>query len=69
MKSKEFISYKELADIVGCSAQTIRKVHARRIIQLFDIDTKRLPKKGLLPLDCCEKYFDVKQKIEKKASH
>lgn len=47
---KRFISYQELADAIGCSYQQIQKVHAKRIIELFDIDVSRLPKSGVLPL-------------------
>lgn len=63
----KFISYKELAKQVGCSSQTIRKVHAKKIIELFEIDTSRLPKAGVLPIDCCNQYFNVSNKIQKKS--
>ncbi|MCD7893390.1 MAG: hypothetical protein LUG60_06770 [Erysipelotrichaceae bacterium] len=62
---KQFISYQELAGCVGCSYQQIQKVHAKRIIKLFNIDISRLPKSGVLPLDCCEQYFDVTTPISK----
>lgn len=60
-----FITYQDLAKQVGCSYQQIQKIHAKKIIELFDIDTTRLPKKGVLPLDCCEAYFNVTTPINK----
>lgn len=62
---KRFISYQELADAIGCSYQQIQKVHAKKIIELFDIDVSRLPKSGVLPLECCYQYFDVTTPINK----
>lgn len=62
---KRFISYQELADAIGCSYQQIQKVHAKRIIELFDVDVSRLPKSGVLPLECCYQYFDVTTPINK----
>lgn len=60
---KKFISYQDLADSGRCSYQQIQKIHFKRIIEIFDID--RLPKAGVLPLECCEKYFDVTTPINK----
>lgn len=60
---KRFITYQELADAVGCSYQQIAKVHSKRIIQMFNIDVSRLPKTGMLPIDACQKYFDVTEPI------
>lgn len=57
LKTK-FISYQELANTLGCSYQQVAQVHAKRIIKYFNIDKKRLPKAGTLPLDLVEKYFD-----------
>ena len=45
----KFISYQELTDLVGCSYQQIQKVHSKKIIEIFNIDISRLPKKGVLP--------------------
>lgn len=61
---QKFCTYQELADAVGCSYQQIAKVHSKRIIEMFNIDCKRLPKIGLLPIEACEKYFDVTHPIE-----
>lgn len=58
LKSK-FITYQELADALGCSYQQVAQVHAKRIIQAFNIDKKRLPKAGTLPIDLVNKYFDL----------
>lgn len=63
----KFISYQELADLVGCSYQQIQKVHSKKIIEIFNIDISRLPKKGVLPRECCERYFDVTTPINKNA--
>lgn len=62
----KFCTYQELADAVGCSYQQIAKVHAKRIIELFNIDCQRLPKAGLLPIEACEQYFDVTHPIQKR---
>lgn len=58
MKNK-FCTYQELADALGCSYQQVAQVHAKRIIKAFNIDKKRLPKAGTLPIDLVEKYFDL----------
>lgn len=63
---QKFCTYQELADAVGCSYQQIAKVHAKRIMDAFGIDRKRLPKAGLLPVEACEQYFDVTKPIEKR---
>ena len=62
---KKFISYQDLADALGCSNQQIQKIHAKRIIEIFNIDVSRLPKSGVLPIDCCNQYFDVTTPIKK----
>lgn len=63
LKSK-FITYQELADALGCSYQQVAQVHSKRIIKTFNIDKKRLPKAGMLPLDLVEKYFDLSINIQ-----
>ncbi|MEE0966702.1 MAG: hypothetical protein U0L85_06605 [Bacilli bacterium] len=63
LKSK-FITYQELADALGCSYQQVAQVHSKRIIKAFNIDKKRLPKAGMLPLDLVEKYFDLSINIQ-----
>ena len=63
LKSK-FITYQELADALGCSYQQVAQVHSKRIIKAFNIDKKRLPKAGMLPLGLVEKYFDLSINIQ-----
>lgn len=55
---KKFCTYQELADALGCSYQQVVQVHSKRIIEAFNIDKKRLPRAGTLPIDLVEKYFD-----------
>ncbi len=57
LKSK-FITYQELADALGCSYQLVAQKHAKSIIETYNIDKKRLPKAGTLPVELVEKYFD-----------
>lgn len=69
MKIEQFITFKELAHIVGCSYSQISRKHAKKIIELFEIDVSRLPKAGVLPVSCCEQYFNTTIKIKTKNTH
>lgn len=62
----KFGTYRDIADAVGCSYEQIAKIHAKRIIELYGIDVSRLPKKGCLPLDVVDDYFNVSKPITKK---
>lgn len=61
-----YCTYKELAQAIGCSYNYVVQVHAKRIIEAFNIDKKRLPRAGVLPVDLVEKYFDLSFDIETK---
>lgn len=64
LKSK-FVTYQELADILGCSYQLVVQKHAKNIIETYNIDKKRLPKAGTLPVELVEQYFDFSIDINK----
>lgn len=63
---ENYITYRDLADQLGCSYQYVAQVISKRIIDAFDIDKKRLPRAGTLPKDCVEKYFDSTYNLKSK---
>lgn len=69
MKIEQFITYRELSEQVGCSYSQISKKHAKRIIDFFGIDKTRLPKAGVLPISCCEQYFNTTIELKNKNTH
>ena len=55
-----FITYGELAKVVGCSYSTLRRRHVPKMVQMYKIDLSRTPCFGMLPVKVCEDYFGIK---------
>lgn len=60
----KYCTYKELAEALGCSYHYAARVHAKRIIEAYNIDKKRLPRAGMLPVELVERYFSVDSQIQ-----
>lgn len=56
-----FMGTKEIMERYGIK-KTLAAKHKKRILEMYEIDTSRLPKKGLIPAKVVLDYFEPKCK-------
>lgn len=65
-KYSDFITYVELANVVGCSYSTLRRRHVPKMIEMYKVDLSRTPCFGMLPIKVCEDYFGIRIQSKQK---
>lgn len=57
MQVSKFVTTKYIAETYEISISRAHK-HKQNMIKMFDIDLDRLPRKGVIPIEIVNKYFN-----------